>query len=425
MIRAKLRLVRHITFAGILLGLLLCAAEVGVRVYEVSQGTPICSTSNPECLIDPTQLTVQSWLTNLELKPHAISLVKCRDLKQPVEVRTNSLGFRSAEVTLPKPADSYRIVILGDETTLAPETPDEDHFANRLADLLQQQTRLRMEVINASIPGACPLTEYILFKQKILALQPDLVLLHFDWSDVTDDRQLRRRMQCDSHGTPLSCPHATLRNTAPAFGPVNQLREHFRLIDWGMTAAGKQWKQQINQQAASSRDSGTNKYAWLRNEHPESDVTVVQSFRPIGDIATLAQGAHFQLAIFTSPKPWQVSARCSNGVGVRVKSGVSADACYPNRAPFDALANYIAELNLPHADLSDPLMKTGPAETNYLRHAPRWSPAGHRLVAECLTRFLIERIPGPWNSRYFQHQEPAIGRNPARQNEIQQAGGIR
>lgn len=65
MIRARLKLIRQIVFAAILLGLFVCAAEVGVRVYEVSQGTPICSTANPECLVDPTQLTIPSWLTNL------------------------------------------------------------------------------------------------------------------------------------------------------------------------------------------------------------------------------------------------------------------------------------------------------------------------------------------------------------------------
>jgi len=114
MIRAKLRLVRHITIAVILLGLLLCGAEVGVRVYEVAVGKSICSGSQPECLVDPTRLTVPSWLTNLELKPHATAEVSCRDSKRPVEIRTNSLGFRGPEITIPKPRGTYRIVILGD-----------------------------------------------------------------------------------------------------------------------------------------------------------------------------------------------------------------------------------------------------------------------------------------------------------------------
>ena len=421
MIRARLKLIRQIVFAAILLGLFVCAAEVGVRVYEVSQGTPICSTANPECLVDPTQLTIPSWLTNLELKPHASCQVKCRDSRRTVAITTNSLGFRGAEVAIPKPENSYRILLLGDETTFAPETTEENHFVSQLQQMLQQQTRMSIEVVNASIPGACPLTEYVLFKQKLIALQPDLILLHFDWSDVADDRQLRRRTRSDAQGTPLSCPHASLQNSAKKPNPVSQLREHFRLVDWGMTAAGKQWKQQIFQQAASSREIGTNMYAWLRSEHPENDITVTNAFQPISDVARMMQGTGFQLAILTSPKPWQVSARCSNGAGVRVKSGVSPDAYYPNRAPFDALANYVGEWQLPFIDLSEPLLDSNSPESNYLKYAPRWSVAGHEHVAEFVARFLVEKVPGPWNSRYFQRTEGPIGQSPMHDGGVQRA----
>ena len=425
MIRAKLRLVRQITTAVILLGLFLCGAEVGVRVYELTQGQPVCSASSAECLTDPSRLTVPSWLTNVELKPHASAEVKCRDLKRTVEVSTNSLGFRGPELAVPKPPETYRVVVLGDETIFAPETSDEDHFVRHLTDLLQQRTRLKIEIVNAGLPGACPLTEFLLFKQKLLALQPDLVLLHYDWSDVADDRQLRRRMRCDSRGAPLSCPHASLLGTARKQHPLDHLRQQFRLVDWGLIAAGHQWKQQITENAAASRETGSNAYAWMRQEHPESDVKVTQSFRPIADVARLSQGTSFQLVVVTSPKPWQVSARCTNGSGVRVKAGVSVDAHYPNRAPFDALAAYAGELKLPYVDLSGALMTVEQAEANYLRYAPRWSPAGHRHVAEYLAGYLTERIPGPWNSRYFQQHEQPLGQDTAPRNEIQWASGTR
>jgi hypothetical protein len=428
MIRAKLRLVRHITTAVVLLGLFLCGAEVGVRVYELVQGQPVCPGGATECLTDPSGLTVPSWMTNVELKPNATAEVRCRDQKHAVEIQTNSLGFRGPELAVPKPQETYRIVVLGDETIFAPETSDGDHFVQQLADLLQQRTRLKIEVVNAGLPGACPLTEFLLFKRKLLAAQPDLVLLHYDWSDVADDRQLRRRMRSDSQGTPLSCPHSSLQGTARKPHPFDHLRQQFRLVDWGLIAAGKQWKQQITENAAASRELGTNAYAWMREEHPESDVKVTHSFRPIAEIARLSQGTSFQLVLATSPKPWQVSARCTNGPGIRLRCGVSADAYYPNRAPFDALAAYAGELRLPYIDLSDALLNVEQPEANYLRFAPRWSAAGHRRVAEFLAAYLTDRIPGPWNSRYFQHDEQLaqpLDRVPTPQNEIQWASGTR
>jgi len=411
--------------AAILLGLLVCGAEVGVRIVEVVQGRSICSNSNPLCLVDPTRLTVPSWLTDREMKPHATSEVKCRDQRRTVEIRTNSHGLRSDEAAIPKPADTYRVVILGDETILAPEVPEGEHFVNLLSNLLQRQTRLRIEIINAGIPGACPLTEYLLFKQKLLALRPDLVLMHFDWSDVSDDRQLRRQIRTGDDGLPLSCPHTSLITKPQKSNCLDTLRQQFRLVDWGLIIAGRQWKQQIAEQSAKSEDLGANAYAWLRNEHPETDMSVTQSFRPISDLARLAQAESFQLITMTSPKPWQVSARCTNGSGTRMKAGVAAQAYYPNRTPFQALASYTGRIKIPHADLSSPLTQGAASEANYLRFAPRWSPEGHRHVAEFLARFLMEQIPGPWNSRYFQQNEPQVGRHSVPQFEVRWAGGTR
>jgi hypothetical protein len=425
MIRANLRRIRHITSAVVLLGLSLCGAEVGVRIYEVTHGKSISETTQSECFVDPTHLTVPSWQTNFELKPHAVAEVKCRDSKSKIEVRTNSLGLRGAEVAIPKPPQTYRIVVLGDETIFAPETSEDDHFVRQVGELLHQRTRLNVEVINAGIPGACPLTEFLLLKQKLLAIQPDLVILHYDWSDVMDDRQLRRRTRSDAQGTPVSCAHLTLQPVNRKPHPLDHLRQQFRLVDWGLVAAGEQWKQQISKQAATSRDMGTNAYAWLRKEQLQNDVTLGQSFRPIMDVARLAQGANFQLMVVTSPKPWQVSTKCTNAAGVRLKCGVSPDAVYPNRAPFDALSAFTANVNLPYLDLSPALTETDRPETNYLRYAPRWSPSGHHRVAEHLAAFLVERIPGPWNSRYFERENQQLGQEPGSQDSVRWASGIR
>lgn len=412
MFRAGLTFLRRLLCAAILLVLIVCGAEVAVRIYEVSLGKDVCATATPLCAVDPTGLLIPSWTTNRELKPHSLAKVTCRDSKREVSVRTNSLGLRGPEVIVPKPADTYRIVVLGDETIFAPETPEAEHCIRLLTGLLQQNTRVPIEVINAGLPGACPLTEYLLFKQRLLALQPDLVLLHFDWSDVSDDQQLRRRTRCNREGTPLSCPHASLVTAKRVTQPLDDLRQQFRLIDWGLTSASHQWKRQLAEQTVSTRDPASNPYAWLREERLAANVAVQQSFQPIADLSRLSLSAHFQLAVVTSPKPWQVSARCSGGKGTRLASGVADEAHYPSRAPFDYLADYVTELRLQHADASLALMNGRTAEANFLRYAPRWSPAGHQRVAEFLASFLEERIPGPWNNRYLPPDESPISRVP-------------
>ena len=425
MFRAGLTFLRRLLCATILLVLIVCGAEVAVRIVEVVQGKAICSSASSHCAIDPTGLLVPSWTTHRELKPHATAKVACRDSRKQVEVRTNSHGLRGPEIVVPKPADTYRIVLLGDETIFAPETPEAEHCTRLLAGLLQQRTPVQVEVINAGLPGGCPLTEYLLFKQRLLALQPDLVLLHFDWSDVSDDQQLRRQTRCDRAGTPLSCPYASLVATKRVTAPLDNLRQQFRLIDWGLTATSHQWKQQLAEQAASTRDTAANPYAWLREERLAANVAVQQSFDPIADLARLSHSAHFQLAVVTSPKPWQVSSRCSAGKGTRLASGVADDAHFRSRAPFDCLADYVTGLRLQYADASMVLMNGREATANFLRYAPRWSPAGHRRVAEFLASFLDERVPGPWNGRYFPQGESPISRAPQQPAPVQWASGQR
>lgn len=423
MLKAGLTSLRRLLCAAILLVLIVCGAEVAVRCVDLALAKPAANSVKQTSAEDPTGLLVPSWFTHRELRPHAMAKVPCRDARLRVAVRTNSLGLRGPEVTVPKPADVYRIVLLGDETIFAPETREVDHVTRLLTDMLQQRSQMQIEVVNAGLPGGCPLTEYLLVKQRLLSLQPDLVLLHFDWSDVADDQQLRRRTRCDRDGTPLSCPHTTLVATQRVTEPIDHLRHHFRLLDWGLTLASQQWKQQIAAESAGTRDTASNPYAWLRGDHPETNVAVQQSFSPIADLQKLSRCAQFQLAVVTSPKPWQVSARCSNGAGVRLASGVADDAYFANRRPFEYLAQFVTDLQLQFADASMALASGNDADANYLRCAPRWSAAGHHQMAVFLASFLDERIPGPWNTRYAPQGNPNMGRIPRPDPQIQWTSG--
>lgn len=403
MFRAGLRLLHRVIYAALLLVLLLCGAEVGVRIYEVTTGKTIGSHSEASPS-DPARLSVPCWRCYQILKPQSTAKVTSRDSGDVVEVRTNSLGLRGPEPSLFKPDDVCRIIVLGDETILAPEIPEDEHFCALLQRELQQHTRIRVEVINAGIPGHCPLSEYLLFKQHLMNLKPDLVLLHFDWSDVYDDRQMRRHARCDESGVPQSCPHPSL-SVSKKFKACEVWRQHFRLLDLTMGQLSVEWKQQLARQKATSREVDTNPYLWLRNEHPENDVSFDLAVRPIAALADLCRATHCSFALMTSPKPWQASAKCSRGPGVRLAAGVAREACYSNRAPFNVLAATAERDKIPFIDASSVLANGQDVEANYLKHAPRWSAQGHRLTAELVAQFLMENVSGAWNSPYFQSDE--------------------
>lgn len=423
MLRAGLKFTRRFTFATSLLILMICGAEVGVRLYEAAGGTRIQKAAEP-LAFDPSRLTVPSSTCHQELLPLATARVVCRDTKSEVEIRTNSLGLRGREPAIPKPPNVCRILVLGDETIFAPETGDADHFCTLLQTHLQQQSSATIEVINAGIPGHCPLTEFVLFK-RLLSLKPDLVLMHFDWSDVADDQQVRRQARCDESHVVQACPNPKL-TSVKKLRAIEQWRQQFRLLDWGLCSASTEWKSRVARQKASSRDADLNPYAWLRDERPERNVGFCHSIEPIIEIAKLCHSSSCQFALFTSPKPWQVSAKCCRGAGVRLASGVARDACYANRNPFKALQRFADHQKILFFDGTATLCAGKTPEINFLNHAPRWSHVGHQNMANDMTRFLLQNVPDVWNKNYVPHNQnfnSPLTRNRTGDDAIQWTSG--
>ena len=59
-------------------------------------------------------------------------------------------------------------------------------------------------MINTGVGSYSPLLEYLYLKNGGLDLQPDIVVLNFDLSDVWDDIQYTRLARFDEHGAPVA-----------------------------------------------------------------------------------------------------------------------------------------------------------------------------------------------------------------------------
>ena len=72
--------------------------------------------------------------------------------------RTNSLGFRTPEVTLEKPAGTYRIVVFGSSNTMGYGVNGEDQYTRHLQHWLNEWAGAlrRVEVVNLAVAGDSP-----------------------------------------------------------------------------------------------------------------------------------------------------------------------------------------------------------------------------------------------------------------------------
>jgi lysophospholipase L1-like esterase len=99
--------------------------------------------------------------------------------------RTNRLGFRGGNFTPQKPAGTFRIVCMGDDTTFGWNLHEAETYPEMLEWLLGRAGGdLRFEVLNLSTPGYTTEQGKRLFQESVLPLQPDLIVLQYGMHDA-------------------------------------------------------------------------------------------------------------------------------------------------------------------------------------------------------------------------------------------------
>jgi hypothetical protein len=387
MVRSRLPFPKHPVLAVVILGLSVCGVEFGLHLHDA-------------CLTDTGSYSdrnacAPSWTVHHLLKPDVRISATDPDTGSEVSWRTNSWGLRGGEIEIPKPVGRYRVVCLGDDSTLAPETPSAETFCARLRGILAQASPMEVEVINAGCPQYGPLLSLLLLKHSLLGLAPDLVVCNFDMSDVADDHRCRRSVRMNG-SQPLYCPHPELereRNAAERMWVE-------RLLMWQHAKHGLAYLLGGEDRPEDNRDidapQGT--YAWLRDDPPDWSVYVNQTLDMIGAINQVCRRSNCQFVLAAIPAPWQVSASAAGGPGVRTRVGVEEHAVYKSRVPFETLATYAKKQGILFCDPSKIFVRVKEPDRLYRRNAARFSARGHDLYARVLGRFVQLSVPGPWGS---------------------------
>lgn len=92
------------------------------------------------------------------------------------DLRTDSRGLRSAEVSLPKPPGTYRVLAVGDSCTFGSGAGQADTWPAQLErDLSRARGDLRFEVLNAGVPGFTSYQALRYLELEGFDLDPDAV----------------------------------------------------------------------------------------------------------------------------------------------------------------------------------------------------------------------------------------------------------
>jgi len=96
-------------------------------------------------------------------------------------------GMREPGLTVAKPANTYRVALLGDSMVEGLQVPIEDTFGQILSRQLSQPGGRQVQVLNFGMSGYSTAQEYLQLKKAVLKYQPDLVLLCYNSRDIFEN----------------------------------------------------------------------------------------------------------------------------------------------------------------------------------------------------------------------------------------------
>jgi hypothetical protein len=401
---------------------LLALAEVGLRIADVrrSQQPTAVLKAVPEAPAPVTywQLVPGQYSVGRIPRPTPRSAKTTgssrsettagRDLPKPAgddslaRFVVNSTGCRGDEFEIPKPAGTFRVVCLGneswlglglDETEPAPAVLQSQLNA-ALASVSADHgprtgaTGWTVEAVNAGQPDGCPLTHWLRARQNWPAWQPDLCLVAVQLSDWGNAYQIRRHVVTDQKGTPVACPHPSLRPTAPGT-LLDDCRSNFKTVDW-LWQQGARW----NRQTATRPVATALRELWT-DEGPLSD-EFQREAEPLIWMHNWAGRCGSRLIVVLMPDPWECSASASPGGTVRQNAGLRQNEFVPNVAAKRWLLEQLTRAGITVCDLSVTFPQDSSVDALYLDDQRGWTSAGHRHIANSLARFLWQETPGPW-----------------------------
>ncbi len=179
------------------------------------------------------------------LVPGSRGVVSSPDYR--VEYRINSHGLRDREFPLAKPPDVKRLLLLGDSYVEGIGLEWDETIGQRLEGHLEAKARGRWQVVNGGVASYSPTIEYLYLVSKGLGLQPDLVVLVVDNTDVWDDWRYGRTVELAEDGEVkmVRAPEPTGWERASEWvtATVQERFRTYRLWWWGKLAY-LQWRHQ-------------------------------------------------------------------------------------------------------------------------------------------------------------------------------------
>jgi lysophospholipase L1-like esterase len=304
----------------------------------------------------------------------------------------NALGFHDVPRRPEKAQDACRIVVVGDSLVEGLHVP-ETHTLTQVAERrLRAAGHVPVEVWNAGISGTSPALQYLLVRERVVQLRPDLVVLGVFMNDVSEDQAFRSLIAFDADGRPQRLLATTSHTAFVPQGVKRFLQRHSRLAVALANVArhrGAAVRRIFSEGPIEFREGEVpgDIFAALREPTtPALDAAWATTTALIGHIAALATDHGGAFALMIVPVGPQVDAReWAQGRAVwRLRGN-------PSSRPQRILDEWGRSRGVAVLDLT-PALRGADDFPLYFPFDGHLTAGGHRVAGEALATFLASRL---------------------------------
>jgi len=285
------------------------------------------------------------------------------------------------DVSIKKPANTYRIFYVGDSTTEGHEIPEK-----RMVEIVEKtlnekfaSSNIHFEVINTGTASYSFILYYLLIKHRLLEYSPDLIVIDVDMTDVVNDAYYRKLMVTDETGDILAVPPKTSERyimTPQGYLKVNVIfylpkwlvkhSDFFYLVDYLLRSFII--KRAVNKVRGSSN--------WLANNwSDEIAANTTVSLKILARTVNILRLNNAKVMITGVPNFLQYTKYCSER-----PHGILADFAKKARVPY--LNSY---------EILKNKIKGTPLTRYYMSRDPsHFNEQGQRIWAEAQIAFLLD-----------------------------------
>lgn len=329
--------------------------------------------------------------TTLEhrLTPHFRGTASTSEYRTRIHI--NGLGLREDRDYGEKPADTYRVLALGDSFTMGVGVEVEQTYVKVLERVLASKSRNQAsDVINAGVPGYNTRQALVYLQEEGLQLNPDLILLNFYvGNDIHDNFDSRPVRVVDGYLQDKTSSASVLPYAARLFLSRNSHLYNFvwpyqrRLVDWLLNRPPGPTKAQLQEAHlaiyAVPEEDDRAQAMWQATQ---------QHLVALKEIVADRKVAVVIIPELIQAEPWRWSAI--------MQEQVNSIGAYQRDYPNKRIVDICLQLGLPVLDLLPTLTRLRSSEPLYFELDGHWTRKGNALVAEAVYAFLRAEalIPG-------------------------------